>query len=408
MGKRLTKRLVEQAKPGKKTEILWDSGISGIKGFGCKIMPTGAKFYFYYYRTKDGQQRRPTIGRHGSITCEKARKVAEDWYAEVVKGGDPSGVRQSAKRASTIAELCDRYLQEHVEVHNKPRTAKQARRIVETKIKPKLGRRKVEGLTRPDVMHFHSSMARTPREANHALAILSKIMSLAEAWSLRSGGSNPCMHVKRYRENKRERFLSSSEFQALGQALADADRTSTEAWQVTATVRLLILTGARLSEICELAWDQVDLDAGLIRMPETKTGSRVIYVTAPVAEALAGLPRSEDVPWVVSGIKEPSKPLSIATVEHGWRRIKKQAKIPDVRLHDLRHSHASVAASAGLSLPVIGKILGHNTPTTTARYAHLADDPVRRAAEAVSGTISAVMQGKKGEVVELAPAAAAP
>ncbi len=405
MKKRLTKRLVDQAKPGDNTQILWDSD---IKGFGCKITPAGAKIYFYYYRTDNGQQRRPTIGRHGSITCEKAREVAKNWYAEVVKGGDPSGARQSAKTASTVTELCDRYLREHVEVHNRPRTAKQARRIVETKIKPKLGRRKVESLTRPDVMNFHSAMARTPREANHALAILSKIMSLAEAWGLRSGGSNPCIHVKRYRENKRERFLSSSEFQALGQALADADRTSTEAWQVTATVRLLILTGARLSEICELAWNQVDLDAGLIRMPETKTGSRVIYVTAPVAEVLDGLPRSEDIPWVVPGIKEPSNPLSIATVEHGWRRIKKQADIPDVRLHDLRHSHASVAASAGLSLPIIGKILGHNTPTTTARYAHLTDDPVRRAAEAVSGTISAVMQGKKGEVVELTPAAAAP
>lgn len=400
MGKRLTKRLVEQTRPGDKAKVLWDSD---IKGFGCKITPTGAKIYFYYYRTDDGQQRRPTIGRHGSITCEKAREVAKNWYAEVVKGGDPSGTRQSAKRASTIAELCDRYLQEHVEVHNKPRTVKQARRIVETKIKPKLGRGKVGGLTRPDVMNFHSSMARTPREANHALAILSKIMSLAEAWGLRSGGSNPCMHVERYRENKRERFLSASELQALGQALANADHASTEAWQVTAAVRLLILTGGRLSEICELAWDQVDFDASVIRMPETKTGSRVIYVTAPVAEVLDGLPRSDDIPWVVPGIKEPSRSLSIATVEHGWRRIKKTAKIPDVRLHDLRHSHASVAASAGFSLPVIGKILGHNTPTTTARYAHLTDDPVRRAAEAIGGTIAAVMKGKKGEVVNLAP-----
>jgi integrase len=228
-------------------------------------------------------------------------------------------------------------------------------------------------------------------------------MNLAEAWGLRSGGSNPCIHVQRYRENRRERFLSTSELQALGRGLADADHTSTVAWQVTSTVRLLILTGSRLSEICELSWDQVDLDAGLIRMPETKTGSRVIYITAPVAEVLGGLPRSEEIPWVVPAIKEPSRPLSISTAERGWRRIKKQANIPDVRLHDLRHSHASVAASAGLSLPIIGKLLGHNTPTTTARYAHLADDPVRRAAEAVSGTISAVMLGKKGEVVELVP-----
>ena len=325
MGKRLTKRFVEQAKPGEKTEILWDTD---IKGFGCKITPAGAKIYFYYYRTNDGQQRRPTIGRHGSITCENARKVAENWYAEVVKGFDPSGTRQNAKRASSIAELCDRYLQEHAEVHNKPRTAKQARRIVETKIKPKLGGRKVESITRPDVINFHGSMARTPREANYALAVFSKIMSLAEAWGLRSGGSNPCIHIKRYHENKRERFLSTSELHTLGQVLANADRANTVAWQVTATVRLLLLTGSRLSEICELSWDQIDLDAGLVRMPETKNGSRVVYVTAPVAEVLNELPRIEENPWVVPGIKEPSRPLSISTVERSWRRIKIKPRFP--------------------------------------------------------------------------------
>ena len=135
MGNRLTKLAVERAEPGEKPRILWDTD---IKGFGCKITPTGNRIYFLYYRTHDGQQRRPTIGRHGSITCEHARRVAKEWLADVVKGGDPSGSRQNAKAASTINDLCDRYIEEHAEIHNRPRTVKQVRRIVETKIKPKI------------------------------------------------------------------------------------------------------------------------------------------------------------------------------------------------------------------------------------------------------------------------------
>ena len=404
MGNRLTKRLVDQATPGEKTKVLWDSD---IKGFGCKVTPAGRKAYFLYYRTEDGQQRRPTIGRHGDITCEEARKKAKKWHGQVANGGDPSGTRQRAKQASTIKELCDRYLVEHAEIHNKPSTVKQACRIVEKKIKPKLGRRKVEAVTRQDVMNFHNAMARTPREANHALSILSKIMSLAEAWGLRPGGSNPCKHVIRFHENKRERFLSDSELQRLGQVLADVDRTRTEAWQTVAAARLLILTGCRLSEVCELSWDQINTETGVIRLLDTKTGERTVYMTAPVAEVLGQLPRDDDSPWVLPAITDPTRALPIPTMDHAWRRIKQLAGIPDVRMHDLRHSHASVAASAGLSLPLIGKLLGHQTPTTTARYAHLADHPVRRAAEAVSGSIAAVMRGEKAEVVELMPGSGA-
>jgi integrase len=395
---RLTKRLIDQAQPGDKDRILRDTELGG---FGCKITPAGTKVYFLFYRTQDGRQRRPVIGRHGAITCEEARSIAKKWLADVARGGDPSIERQDARRAPTVTKLCDRYLAEHVAVHNRPRTEKQARRIVETKIKPALGRLKVRTLTRADVMRLHGSMSETPREANHVLSILSKMMNLAEVWDLRTDGTNPCRHVKRYPELKRERFLASSEMETLGQTLADAEHETAESWQVVAGIRLLILTGCRLSEICELRWENVDPKTNLIRLQETKTGARTVYLTAPVAEVLSTLPRPDDCPWVLHAVKDLSRSLPTPTIEKGWKRIRHRAGLSDVRLHDLRHSHASVAAGAGLSLLLIGKLLGHQTPTTTARYAHLADDPVRLAAEAVSNTIGAMMRGKKAEVIKI-------
>ncbi|MCZ6774307.1 MAG: tyrosine-type recombinase/integrase, partial [Proteobacteria bacterium] len=374
MGNRLTKRIVDQATAGEKTKVLWDSD---IKGFGCKVAPSGRKVYFLYYRTEDGQQRRPTIGRHGDITCEIARKTAKKWHGQIANGADPSGSRQRAKRASTMSELCDRYVAEHVEVHNKPSTVKQARRIVETKIKPKLGRRKVERLTRQDVMSFHSSMARTPREANHALAILSKMMNLAERWGLRPDGSNPCRHVVKYKERKRERFLSEAELAQLAVVLAEAEHTQTQSPGFIAAIRLLLFTGARLSEILTLRWEYVDMEGQCLRLPDSKTGAKVIYLPPPALEILASLERHEENSHVIVGTKTGAHRSNL---HKSWYSIRAKAGLDDVRIHDLRHSFASMAVAGGLSLPVIGALLGHSQPATTARYAHLADDPLRQAA----------------------------
>ena len=362
---KLTKRTVEAARPGDKDIILWDTDLTG---FGCKVTPKGRRVYFAYYRTREGQQRRPTIGRHGAITCEQARDIARQWLAGAATGGDISAQRQAKKGAPTVAQLCERYLKEHAEPHKKPRSVAEDRRLIEKRIIPRLGRKKAHAVMRADVLALHHALRATPYEANRTVALLSKLFNLAEAWGIRPDGSNPCRHVKRFREMKRERFLSESELARLGDTLVEAERDGTEAVSVVAALRLLIFTGCRLSEILQLQWADIDVEQGLIHFPETKTGSRVLPLTPPVREVLASFSRREDNPFVLPALNSVGDHLSVGALERCWERIRDRAELEDCRIHDLRHSHASVAAGAGLSLPMIGKLLGHTQAATTGLF----------------------------------------
>jgi integrase len=224
------------------------------------------------------------------------------------------------------------------------------------------------------------------------------MMNLAEVWSFRPDGSNPCRHVKRFPEKKRERFLTSAELARLGDALAAAEKSLTESVATISAIRLLILTGCRLSEVLTLKWAFVDFENARLQLPESKTGEKTVYLCAPALEVLNALGPGEPDTWVLPGLRAGTHFKSL----HGpWRRIRATAGLGDVRLHDLRHSFASVGAGAGLSLPIIGRMLGHTQAATTQRYAHLAADPVRQATEQVGATIAAAMSGSNAEVVEL-------
>jgi integrase len=218
------------------------------------------------------------------------------------------------------------------------------------------------------------------------------MMNLAEAWGLRTDGSNPVRHVKRYPERKRERFLTREELQRLGAVLADAQATGAETPFVLAAVGLLILTGARLTEILTLKWDYVDLQGQVLRLPDSKTGAKLIYLNAAAINLLRTMPRMAGNPYVIAGKKRRARLINL---QKPWRRLRAKAGLGDVRIHDLRHSFASVAAGAGMSLPMIGKLLGHSQPQTTARYAHLAADPIRAASDLIGAEITAAMTGKK-------------
>ena len=231
-----------------------------------------------------------------------------------------------------------------------------------------------------------------PIQANRVLALLSTIFTFAERVGERPDGSNPCRHVERFPERRRERFLSADELARFGEALA--------AWEgspfAVAAIKLLVFTGARLGEILGLEWDWVNMERGEARLPDSKTGAKTLHLPAPALEVLVGLPRIEGVPYVL-GAKRGT-----TFVEEPWRRIRGAARLDDVRLHDLRHSFASVAVAGGMGLPIIGKMLGHTQAQTTQRYAHLASDPVKAAAATVAGKIAKAMQGKPGaEVVPL-------
>ena len=249
-----------------------------------------------------------------------------------------------------------------------------------------------------DMARLHHEMSPKPYQANSTLAMLSKFFSWAEKRGLRPDGSNPCRHVEKYREARRERFLSQAELARLGDALGEAELEKTSSAWIIAAIRLLMFTGARRNEILTLRWEHVSDEHQHLMLPDSKTGRKAIHLNAPALAVLQTIPRLEGNPYVICGEK-PGQHL--VNLEKPWRRIRKAAKLDDVRLHDLRHSFASVAASGGQSLVVIGKMLGHTQPATTARYAHLADDPVKAASDMVGRRIAAAMDGRTSERVEL-------
>jgi integrase len=216
------------------------------------------------------------------------------------------------------------------------------------------------------------------------------MMNLAEQWGLRPDGSNPARHVRKYREVKRERYLSTQELQQLGRTLAQAQAEGSESPFVLAAIALLVLTGARLTEILTLRWVEVDLERQLLRLADSKTGPKTIYLNDAATNLLRTIPRLADNLYVIAGAKKGAR---LVNLQKPWRRIRARAGLADVRIHDLRHSFASVAAGVGLSLPVIGKLLGHTQPVTTARYAHLAIDPIRAASNLIGDEIASVMNG---------------
>ena len=272
----------------------------------------------------------------------------------------------------------------------KPRTAKEYRRNVQLFIMPALGRLKVTEVTRADVSRFHHEFRETPYQSNRNLEIVSKMFNLAEMWGLRPDGSNPCRHVKKYKEEKRERYLSGNELARLGETLRECEE-SRESQSTVNLIRLLLLTGCRLNEILTLKWEHVDLENNALHLPDSKTGERTVHIGAAAVECLAGIERIDDNPWIITGqlssshLVNPGKP---------WRRIRARAGLDDVRIHDLRHTFASMAVSSGEGLPMIGKLLGHTQVQTTARYAHLFNEPVKQAADDVSASIEAALEGR--------------
>jgi integrase len=382
---KITKRTVDAVKPTGSDQFLWDGD---LKGFGLKVTAAGNKVYILQYR-KGGRRsptKRVTIGRHGALTPEQARKEAARLSGAIVNGADPAAVRAAEKTAPTMAALASRFLSDHVATKTKARTATEYRRLIESMIVPTLGGKLARDVTRADTSRLHHKLRATPYAANRVLAVLSKMFALAEKWGERPDGSNPCRHVEKYPERRRERMLSADEFGRLAGAL----KVSARSPYITAAIKLLIFTGARLSEILDLRWEWIDFDRGEARLPDSKTGAKTLHLPAPALAVLADLPRVEGNPYVIVGNIAGAR---LVNLEKPWRAIRKAAGLPDVRLHDLRHAFASVAATSGMGLPIIGKMLGHTQAATTHRYAHFESDPVKAAAATVANKIAGAMQG---------------
>ena len=377
---KITKRTVDALKPHERERVVWDED---LKGFGVRVHPSGRKVFIVKTRYR-GRIIKMTIGPHGAVSPTYARVRAAEIITDARAGKNPAGRKSGAP---TMHALGGRFLEDYVPVHCKPSTAEEYRRSIKLFIDPKIGKLRVPDVQRSDIAALHHEMRETPYQANRTLGVLSKIFNLAELWELRPDGSNPCRHVKRFKEKKRERFLSDEEYRRLGATLRDIEADSSETAAAIAAIRLLMLTGCRLSEIQKLRWEHVDLNAGELRLPDTKTGAKVVHLGDPAIAVLRGIQRQDDNPWVIAGRKPGSH---LTDLQHPWRRIRARAGLDDVRIHDLRHSFASGGLLVGEGLPMIGKLLGHTQVQTTARYAHLANDPVKSAANRIASRIAEV------------------
>ncbi|MGI0525981.1 tyrosine-type recombinase/integrase [Rhizobium giardinii] len=380
---KITKRLIECAIPGAKDVFIWDEDLAG---YGLKVTPKGRKVFVLQYRI-GRQSRRMTLGVFGQITTDQARSQAQAALRKVARGEDPMAEREAKREEQSTGELLGQFLEQHAETKLKGRSSAEYRRLVSRLIPKKLFRMPITEVSRASIAQLHNELSATPYQANRLLAVLRKFFNWCEKNGFRGDLTNPALHVELYKERKRERFLSPIETAHLGEVLTDVEREGNASPFVVAAIRLLILTGGRLNEILSAKWEWVDIGGSCIRLPDSKTGAKTIYLSAPALQVLASIPRLEGNPHVICGQRAGSR---LVNLQKPWTAIRKRAGLDNVRIHDLRHSFASVAVASGMSLPMIGKLLGHSQPQTTARYAHLADDPMKHAADQIGKRINLV------------------
>jgi integrase len=377
---RLTEAAVKRLPaPAKGNRITYDPA---LPGFGVRVTAAGHRAFVLTYWNRAGRQRRYTIGSFPDWSVTGAREEARQLKRQIDQGGDPLAELEAERGAPTVNNLIERFLEEHV---SRKRLSTQAdyRIAIERHIRPAIGNKKVAEVSWADVDALHRKLTKTgkPTQANRVAAVSSKMFALAIRWRLRL--DNPAKGIERNPETKRKRYATPAELQRLMPAL---DRHPDQ--QGADIFRLCMLTGCRSHEAMSARWDQIKIAAGTWIKPGSTTKQRtdhVVPLSAPAKQLLAELRQRTNSEWVFPA---DSKPGHRVTIAKSWRLLCKAAKISGLRVHDLRHSFASQLVSQGASLPLIGALLGHTQAQTTARYAHLFDDPQRAAVERVGAVIS--------------------
>jgi integrase len=379
---KITKRFVEGIIPDtEKTCVHWDSE---LKGFGVVVLPSGRRTYCVQYRNIQRTKKRFKIGIHGQITTEEARTLAKKYLGKITHGEDPAAIKKENRDLPTIKVLAQDYLERHA-LRKRPRSVKEDQKLFKQIIIPCLGNQQVKDVTRRDIEHIHLELQKTPYHANRVLALLSKMFSLAVIWGWRT--DNPVKGMERYQEEKRDRWLDKEELNRFWETI---ERYPNH--KAAFALKILLLTGARKSEVLQATWDQFDLQKGIWTKPThlTKQKKReYLPLSKQALDVLQALKKldNNDSPYLFTS-QTTGQP--IRDVRAFWSRVLKEANLKNVRIHDLRHTHASHLVSSGLSLSIVGKLLGHTQASTTHRYAHLADDPLRQAAELFSTKVKAV------------------
>lgn len=431
---RIGRRTVDAAKAEGTIYRIWDSE---LKGFGLRVSTAGLKTYFVWYRAGEGRsaaRREYTIARHGEMTPDEARVEAGKVLSRVRLGDDPQAKRHRARDEMDVAALCDLYLLEGAAT-KKPATLVSDKSRIRSHIKPLLGKRPVSAVTGAEVAKFMRDVAagktaapvkpslkalrakglkgkalaaaetrkRTDPAArggkgtaSRTLGLLGAIFAFAVREEIRS--DNPVRGVPKFKDNQSQRFLAADELVRLTTALKAAEDEDVNAHGLN-VIRLLTLTGARKGEIEGLRWSEVAIDRACLRLADSKTGARTVPLGAAALACLQDLPRSRLSPFVFPAERNPKR--HYVGTPKVWEKVRATADLPNVRLHDLRHTFASFAAAGGLSLPLIAAILGHKDVKTTQQYAHLADSPVAAAANRTAAAIDGAMKGLSADVRRL-------
>jgi integrase len=367
----------------------------GLPAFGVRVTPAGAKSFVLRYRIGT-RQRIETLGGVGKVTLDDARKQARIGIGKVLKGDDPQAAKDAAKRATRLREAFSTWLTEYVAGECKPATGR-LYHLAEQHIVKALGSLPVDQVEPEHVEQLHHRLRQTPYMANRTIAALSSFMTWAERNGYRRRGQNPCRGVEKFAEHGHKRYLTPDEYARLGKAIREAGKTGAISPAALTAVKLLLLTGCRPAEILALQWAHVDRKAGVLRLPDSKTGERTIQLPPEAVQLLKKWPVHLGSPYVFpSTAREHGKGTHLINLALPWKHLRKAAKIEDVRLYDAcRHSFASVAISThGHALSVVGELLGHTQAATTKRYAHLHDEAAKAAVTEIGGTIAAALKRK--------------
>lgn len=373
---RLTKRAIEALEPTETIAFYWDAD---VKGFGVRVSPGGTKAFVVQFR-EGPKTVRKTLGTFPTMALDRARQAAADILA-AVRLGEDLPIRKSGGK--TFGEVLDLFI-ENAKAKKAPRTAADYEARIDKYIRPKFGSKKIAQITRLEVERWHEGFSATPSQGNHCLTILVAVFGFAIKAKLLKQSDHPALGISKYKESARTRYLTLDEVAAFGTAMAalEADK-HVSPWAASA-LRLLMLTGARHGEILGLKWEYVDFPGRALNLPTSKTGAKQIKLSAAAVEVLRSIPRIENVDWVIAGRRHGE---AMTSLQRPFTQIVTKAGLKNIRIHDLRHSAASIATSGGVGLPVVGALLGQSQAYTTQRYSHIHDQAERDAAELIGDAV---------------------